>query len=297
MTKIFFPYNDQPIRFPFYVNDLVYIWEVGSDGIKVQLLNNQIDPANPAIRDIVLEDTGISFYLVNEQANTSKHVIVDFDKIGMGVEMLGLLDPFILKDIDPFTLGDISVGFVDLMRLTTSTSTSKVDKNAEASDAQMKLDSNCVLPYDKHIYPTNLHEIIGIVGLFDADHVTLGELDSRIFSDIDLMLSVFRAFHSIPAQLVKEIRINQRNRIDNGIMCAFKDFSTGATGITHYLRSDSIITVIRNISVLASEAEFAISVSGKAKSNTVTVVGLSDNQSSINNSNVSLLIQSDEITE
>ena len=91
MTKIFFPYNDQPkqfsfkfsepIRFPFYVNDLVYYWEVGSDGITMYLLNNKIDPDTPIVKDVLLEETGITMYLVNETADTSKHIFVEFAKI------------------------------------------------------------------------------------------------------------------------------------------------------------------------------------------------------------------------
>lgn len=231
MTKILFPYIIQPIRFPFYVNDLVYIWEITNAGVSVYLVNNQIDPNKPTLKDIALEDTGISFYLVNEQANTRKHIIIDFDKIGMGLELLGLLDPFILKDIDPFSLGDISLGCANGLQIFNSPPHSTVDKYAVASDARMELDSNCVVPYDKHVYLPNVHNNIGIAGLFDTDHITIGELDPRIFGDIDLMLFVFRIFHSIPARLVKEIRIKHNNTINNGVLAPYKDFSISAEGI------------------------------------------------------------------
>lgn len=295
MTKILFPYIDQPIRFPFYVNDLVYIWEVGSDGIKVQLLNNQIDPKNPLIKDITLEDTGISFYLVNEEANTSKHIIVDFDRIGIGFETLGILDPLLLRNVDPFTLGDISIGCADAMRIITPTSSSEVDKDVIGLDSQMKLDSNCIVQSHKNVYPINLNDTIGMIGLYDTDYLTLGDLDSRIFNDIDLMLSVFRVFHNIPAQLVKEIRIRHNNRIDNEVLAPYKDFSTGASGIAYRVLNKNV-TALRNVNMSASCVGFNISISGKAENKANVVVSV-HHQSHIDNGEVTLDIQSDNTTE
>lgn len=233
MTKIFFPYNDQPrqfsfkfsepIRFPFYVNDLVYYWEVGSDGITMYLLNNKIDPDTPIVKDVLLEETGITMYLVNETADTSKHILVEFAKIGWGMDTLKLLDPFTLGEIDPFTLGEISICYANWMEITTSIAKTGIVKVIEASDAEMQLKSDCVLPYTKDIYTGELHEKIGIVGLNSFGHITLGDLDPHTIGDIDAMLSTFRVFGSIPASLVKEIRITQNNLLNNNSVNPIKE--------------------------------------------------------------------------
>lgn len=228
MTKIFFPYNDQPkqfsfkfsepIRFPFYVNDLVYYWEVGSDGITMYLLNNKIDPDTPIVKDVLLEETGITMYLVNETADTSKHIFVEFAKIGWGMDTLKLLDPLTLGEIDPFTLGEISVCYANWMEIATSVAKTGVAKVVEASNAEMKLKSDAVLPYTKDIYTGELHEKIGIVGLNSFGRLTIGDLDPHTIGDIDAMLSTFRVFGSIPASLVKEIRITQNNSLNGNIV-------------------------------------------------------------------------------
>lgn len=87
----------------------------------------------------------------------------------------------------------------------------------EASDAEMQLRSDAVLPYTKDVYTGELHEKIGIVGLNSFGHITLGDLDPHIIGDIDAMLSTLRVFGSIPASLVKEIKITQNNTLCNNI--------------------------------------------------------------------------------
>lgn len=270
MTKIFFPYNDQPkkfsfkfsepIRFPFYVNDLVYYWEVGSDGITMYLLNNQIDPETPIVKDVLLEETGITMYLVNDTADTSKHILIEFAKIGWGMDTLRLLDPLTLGTIDPFTLGDISTCYANWMNMTTSVAKSGVVKVVEASDAEMQLRSDAVLPYTKDVFTGELHEKIGIVGLNSLGHITLGDLDPHIIGDIDAMLSTFRVFGSIPASLVKEIKITQNNALCNNVTAPLKDFAVSASGITYAIHSnDKAVTGISNVAL--KEIEHYIGVS------------------------------------
>ena len=263
MTKIFFPYNDQPkqfsfkfsepIRFPFYVNDLVYYWEVGSDGITMYLLNNKIDPDTPIVKDVLLEETGISMYLVNETADTSKHILIEFAKIGWGMDTLKLLDPLTLGEIDPFTLGEISICYANWMEIATSVAKTGVVKVIEASDAEMQLKSDAVLPYTKDIYTGELHEKIGIVGLNSFGRLTIGDLDPHTIADIDAMLSTFRVFSSIPASLVKEIRITQNNSLNNNIVAPVKEFGISATGIDYYISTTEPAESSANVALELTE--------------------------------------------
>lgn len=263
MTKIFFPYNDQPkqfsfkfsepIRFPFYVNDLVYYWEVGSDGITMYLLNNKIDPDTPIVKDVLLEETGISMYLINDTADTSKHILIEFAKIGWGMDTLKLLDPLTLGEIDPFTLGEISICYANWMEIATSVAKTGVVKVIEASDAEMQLKSDAVLPYTKDIYTGELHEKIGIVGLNSFGHITIGDLDPHTIGDIDAMLSTFRVFSSIPASLVKEIRITQNNSLNNNIVAPVKEFGVSATGIDYYISTTEPVESSANVALELTE--------------------------------------------
>lgn len=263
MTKIFFPYNDQPkqfsfkfsepIRFPFYVNDLVYYWEVGSDGITMYLLNNKIDPDTPIVKDVLLEETGITMYLVNETADTSKHILIEFAKIGWGMDTLKLLDPLTLGEIDPFTLGEISICYANWMEIATSVAKTGVVKVIEASDAEMQLKSDAVLPYTKDICTGELHEKIGIVGLNSFGHITIGDLDPHTIGDIDAMLSTFRVFGSIPASLVKEIRITQNNSLNNNIVAPVKEFGVSATGIDYYISTTEPAESSANVALELTE--------------------------------------------
>lgn len=298
MTKIFFPYNDQPnkisfkfsepIRFPFYVNDLVYYWEVGSDGITMYLLNNQIDPDTPIVKDVLLEETGITMYLVNEQADTSKHIFIEFAKIGMDIDTLGLLDPFTLGEIDPFTLGQISEGYANWMEISASIVKTGVAKVIEASNAEMALKSDAVLPYDKQIYTGELHEKIGIVGLNSFGHLTLGDLDPHIIGDIDAMLSTFRVFDSIPASLVKEIRITQKNSLNNNTLAPVKEFETNATGINFYAYSIENMAINPNINSEASDIGYRMSIDGKVNSSTNVALELTEHYIGMTNGVITL---------
>lgn len=307
MTKIFFPYNDQPkrfpfklsepVRFPFYVNDIVYYWEVGSDGITMYLLNNKIDPDTPIVKDVLIEETGITMYLVNNAADTTvdtvKHILIEFAKIGWGMDTLGLLDPFTLGEIDPFTLGDISICYANWMQLSTSAVETGVNKVIEISDSEMQLRSDAVLPYTKDIYTGELHEKIGIVGLNNMGHITLGDLDPHTIGDIDAMLSTFRVFSSIPASLVKEIRITQNNSLNNNVVAPIKEFGVSATGIDYYISSVSIVESSMDISVDATDIDCCISTSESAQSSANVALGLTEQYIEMTNGTIPLEVTID----
>lgn len=269
MTKIFFPYNDQPkkfsfkfpepIRFPFYVNDLVYWWEADSHGITMYLISDNISPDTPVLKDIMLEETGISMYLVNNVAGTSKHILIEFAKIGWGMDTLGLLDPFTLGEIDPFTLGDISICYANWMNLSNSVVKVGIDPLVKASDVKMQLDSGAVIPFSKDIYTGELHGGIGLVGLNGMRHLTLGELDPHTIGDIDAMLSTFRVFGSIPASLVKEIRITQKNALHNNDLAPQISFGMNASGIEYFITTSKSVESISNITLGLSEHHIGIS--------------------------------------
>lgn len=180
MTKIFFPYNDQPkkfsfvfsdpIHFPFYVNNFVYYWEVASDGVTMYLLNNQPDtpivkdvlleetgitmylgnnrivPKTPIVKDVLLEEAGITTCLVNDAVDTSKRSLIEFAKIGWGIDAFKLLDPLTLGTIDPFTLGDISIYYANWMNMTTSIAKPGIGKVVKVSDGEIQLHSNVTAP-------------------------------------------------------------------------------------------------------------------------------------------------------
>lgn len=304
MTKIFFPYNDQPkkfpfklsepVRFPFYVNDIVYYWEVGSDGITMYLLNNKIDPDTPIVKDVLIEETGITMYLVNSAADTSKHILIEFAKIGWGMDTLGLLDPFILGEIDPFTLGDISICYANWMQFATSAVKTGANKVIEVSDSEMQLRSDTVLPYTKDIYTGELHEKIGIVGLNNMGHITLGDLDPHTIGDIDAMLSTFRVFSSIPASLVKEIRITQNNSLNNNIVAPVKEFGVSATGIDYYISSVGIAKNSMDISVSATDIDCRISTSESAQSSASVALELTEQYIEMANGTVPLEVTIDD---
>lgn len=243
MTKLFFPYEDQPkhfpfkfqdpVRFPFYVNDLVYYWEVDSHGITLYLYN---DVAS-TVKDVVLEETGITIYLKDEVEGVQKHIYVEFAKIGTGSNVLGNtlgeLDPYKLGVIDNFTLGTLYEAirsFADWMNIANSIPTALSSKGFDASNVEMQLESDSVLPYTKNIY-IEIDDDIGIVGLNNMHHATLGELDPHLLRDIDAMLSAFRVFEKIPASLVKEIKIEHINILSNNELSPLSQLGTNGSNI------------------------------------------------------------------
>lgn len=220
MIKMFFPYNDQPkkfsfdfkeaIRFPFYVNDLVYFWEVDARGITLYLKNNTAD----TIKDIRIEDAGIVVYLHGNRTQVDKHIIVDCAKIGSGLYELGVLDPITIGDIDALTLGYISTYAADWMELKHSIDLYGV-VHSEASHTEMQIESDSVASCSKSIIISEISNDFGLTGLNNQKILTIGDLDPKILNDIDAMMSTFRMLDPIPAYLVKEIRITHDYTISN----------------------------------------------------------------------------------
>lgn len=307
MHKIFFPYNDQPkqfsfrfsepIRFPFYVNDLVYYWEAGTEGITLYLLNNQIDPNTPIVKDILLEETGLTMYLVNEKTNTSKHIIVEFAKIGAGLETLGLLDPFTLGEIDPFTLGEISNCYANWMELGNSVTKPNVDKYFDASGVEMELNSNSVVSYTKDVYVGELENKVGIVGLNSLRHAVLGDLDPHTIGDIDAMLSTFRLFDSIPASLVKEIRIKQNYTVRNNTASPLTDFSVDGRNIAKYINESNIAPYGMIYSSSITDIDYYLESTSIAKSSLNKSLKADNCYIGISNNNISLEITTENNAE
>lgn len=228
MTKIFFPYNDQAkklsfnvqdtISFPFYLNDIEFYWELGTHGVTIYLLNNQL-PNTAIIKDIFAEGAKITMHLVNEELDIRKHIFVEFAKIGFEMATLGLLDPLTLGDIDSITLGNISESYADWINMITSVARADISQTAELSEIGMQLKSNSVLPYSKNVCMEELSDKIGLTGLNKMGCVALGELDPNVLESIDAMSVAFRVFGNIPASLVKEIRItHSETTIQNGIL-------------------------------------------------------------------------------
>lgn len=228
MTKIFFPYNDQSkklsftvpdtIRFPFYLNDIEFYWELGTHGVTIYLLNNQI-PNTAIIKDVFAEGAEITMHLVNEELDVRKHIFVEFAKIGFEIATLGLLDPLTLGDIDCITLGNISESYADWINMMTSVARADICQTAELSEIGMQLKGDSVLPYSKNVYVKDLSDSIGLIGLSKMGCATLGELDPNVLESIDAMSAAFRVFGNIPASLVKEIIIvHNKATMQNGVL-------------------------------------------------------------------------------
>ena len=231
MAKIFFPYIDRPrelpfilsrkIMFPFTVNDLVYYWSFSPEGITLYINSEDISENTPILKDILLEDAGITFYLANgyvgTQATAIKAVYIEFEQIGKGVHTLGRLDPLTLGDIDPFTLGEIASISADWMALRNAIVTAVSNIISEGCNLQMRLESDSVVATEKAIFTGELSSFIHTTGLTKQRNMTLGELDPHVLEDIDMMFTTFRAFENIPAHIVKFIGVTDRDTLQNTI--------------------------------------------------------------------------------
>ena len=173
MAKIFFPYIDRPkefpfllgrqIRFPFIVEDLVYYWTFTTEGITLYLNSEDISEQTPILKDILLEDTGITFYLANGsigmQTTLQEVVYVEFEQIGKGIHTLGRLDPLILGDIDPFTLGEITNVSANWKALRNAIVTAVSNITSKGEDLQMLLNSDSVVATEKAIFTRLVYAI------------------------------------------------------------------------------------------------------------------------------------------
>lgn len=231
MAKIFFPYIDRPkefpfllgrrIRFLFIVEDLVYYWEFTMEGATLYLNSGDISKQTPILKDILLEDTGITFYLANDSLAVVtplvQAVYIEFEQIGKGVHTLGRLDPLTLGDIDPFTLGDISNVSANWKALRNAIVTAVSNITAEGGDLRMRLNSEAVVATEKAIFTGELSSFTYMTGLRKQRGMTLGELDPHVLEDIDMMLTTFRVFEDVPASVVKIINVTHRKMLKNAL--------------------------------------------------------------------------------
>lgn len=221
MAKIFFPYIDRPkefsfllgrqIRFPFIVEDLVYYWTFTTEGITLYLHSEDITEQTPILKDILLEDTGITFYLANgsvgAQATLSEVVYIEFEQVGHGIHTLGRLDPLTLGEIDPFTLGEITDVSANWKALRNAIVAAVSNITSRGDNLQMLLESDSVVATEKAIFTGKLSSFIHTTGLRKQRTMTLGELDPHILEDIDAMLMTFRVFENVPASVVKSVSL------------------------------------------------------------------------------------------
>lgn len=227
MAKIFFPYVDRPkkfpfllgrdIRFPFIIDDLVYYWTLNAEGITLYLHNDKAT----AFKDIVLEDTGITFYLSNGSVGTkatlAKALYIEFEQIGKGIHTLGRLDPLTLNNIDLFTLGEITDASANWKALRDAVVTAVSNIASKGDDLQMRLSSNAIVTAEKAIFTGELSSFIYATGLRKQRIMALGELDPHVLEDIDMMLATFRAFGDVPASAVKYIGVTNRKMLQSAL--------------------------------------------------------------------------------
>lgn len=276
MAKIFFPFIDQPkqfpflygrsIRFPFIVENLVYYWDFNTQGITLYLNSQDMTPDAPVLKDILLEDTGITFYLDNSNsgAGTSlvKSVLVTFEQIGRGLQTLGMIDPLTLGDIDPFKLGEISTISADWMALKTSIVSTAKKIIEDGGDIQMCLGSNTTIAVDRAVFTGELSSVFYLTGLQKYRTAVLGELDPRILDDIDVMLSTFGAFEDVPASLVKGIYVSDVNALRNTVRDCLVDvrIDSIASKSTMAIVNGSCAIELNNTENIAPE-EIAMTIS------------------------------------
>ena len=247
MIKITFPYNDQltqfpfywatPIRFPFYVNEISYLWEVGcgENGNIVLYISNGTTCSSKKIQ---IEESNIETYLLNGIADTSKYVLVELAKIGFGHEKICDLDPFAFMDIDDLTLGLIASAFADWITLDGAIVQVGSAVAVGADEGILAL-LNTTAIATGNIDLDGVNGYLGISGLESSRYISIYELDSRFLKDIDSMISVFRQLENIPASLIKEICIMHDVNIENNMLSMSSNSKINASNITHLLNQNN----------------------------------------------------------
>lgn len=236
MTKIFFPYNDQPkrfsfkfldpIRFSFHIDNFVYYWNVETDGLPLYLLNNQISPDLPIVKDILLDKINSDLCLFNEPSDTLKHILIELPKEdlhGLDENTLQSLDLLPIYDMDSLIFGNATTFYTNRIDLETDLRQFDITKFVEASNITIQL--------------SNLN------------HITIGDLDPCALGDIDSILSAFHVFRDIPARLVKEVRIDQNNMLDVGVSCAIKKSDANALGMDCYISAVEQLKSLANLTL------------------------------------------------
>lgn len=246
MKKIFFPYTNQPkqlafrfaepVRFPFYVNDLKYEWELGADSVTLLIHSEKISSDTPVKSNIYSGGQGLILELKNSRTNTAQSVYIKFAKYGRGIHNITTLDPFSVEtlddytidvldafdfglidkmplgvidyfelgELDTFTLGDLSDCFADWLLLNESKASAVMSNFVKASETHMDLDTSST-SLNSNTTVGNLHSGFSITDLKNERYMTLGELDARTLGDIDMMTSIFKILDKVPATLVKSI--------------------------------------------------------------------------------------------
>ena len=106
------------------------------------------------------------------------------------------------------------------------------------------------------------------------------------------MLSTFRVFGSIPASLVKEIRITQNNSLNNNSVNPIKEFGAEASGIDYYINTKKI-AINSNVNAVASDAKCRITIDGKMHSSANIALRLTEHYVGLTNGSVPLEVTTD----
>lgn len=226
MAKLFFPFTDQPkkfpfvcdkpIRFPFLIENLLYVWEITAQGAYLRIHSADITKTNPIVKDIMLENSGITFYLDNSQLGlgtaANKSIYITFEQLGMGIHTLGLLDGLYLGGIDNLTLGEISQRSANWLAMGGHISDMCSEIESSASHTGFKINSEAQVSYSKTAY-ISIDDKAAITGLQSVREATLGDIDGVFLRDLDSMLHTFYMFGNIPAALVKGIFVTDGNTL------------------------------------------------------------------------------------
>jgi hypothetical protein len=250
MIKMVFPFDDQlkksvfrrtgPLQISFCVNETTYEWEIGCNGIIVYLHNHTAHTS----KHIYTDPGDLTVYLHGHTVTANKYIFVTFEKLGVGLTTLGDLDPLSLAEIDAYTLGDISYAFADWMVMKQPVVEINGTVYVRASETAMSVESSSVLAPGRTIYLEHLDDHLGLSDLSAPRYTTLGELDPNLLEDMDTMLSTFRLLEHVPAHLVKEIRVTQRNVLDNLVVSPQSQVTTGASSVAMAVRNEVLSCMI-----------------------------------------------------
>lgn len=294
MRKIFFPYNNQPkefslkikapIRFPVYIGDLKYEWEIGASGITLYLYNGKIDSTNPVKSNVFSDANGIMLNLISNTSKAKKSIYIEFSKIGQGLHDITTLDPFFtdhldeftldildsfrfgmidplphsitdkltLGELDAFTLGDMVRSFADWMTLSVSSTTANTTNYIKASECGTRLKNADDVTLNNEVFAGNLTSKIAVTDLKNERYMILGELDSKTLMDIDTMAATFKIFDRIPAYLVKGIHITDENMLVSKVNNLSTDKHIIANGI-HIKLGNNVLPLTINTSTENNE--------------------------------------------
>lgn len=218
MATIFFPFADKPkqfeflhgrvIRMPFIINDLLYYCDVSPSGITMYLHPNALSIENIAMK-IMLIDINGTLCLVNGEigdngipvTTLSKKSFIEFKHYGRRLNTIGMLDPIMLGDIDPFSFANITGNSADWMAIESCMlkAISKLIVDFEHIGMQMRSDSR--VRTAKAVQLSGLNAISYSTGIGSQRFATIGEMDQYILNVLDDRLITFRVFGNLSAQI------------------------------------------------------------------------------------------------